>query len=133
MAVFGTSQHCGGHRYAFVRALMKHVRVSVFGKCATLLETNNTSRCPHNMGNGCLEEFQCHKFYLAIENSLCLDYITEKYWRNSLEQGLVPIVLGGAYYRPELVVPGSFINASDFDSVRDLADYLKYPYKNDTE
>lgn len=28
MAVFGTSQHCGGHRYAFVRALMKHVKVS---------------------------------------------------------------------------------------------------------
>ena len=126
MAVFGTSQHCGGHRYALVRALMKHLKVSVFGKCATLLETNNTWRCPHNMGNGCLEEFQRHKFYLAIENSLCLDHITEKYWRNSLERGLVPVVLGGAPYSPEQVIPGSFINAADFDSVKDLADYLKY-------
>ncbi|KAL9982593.1 hypothetical protein ACROYT_G004655 [Oculina patagonica] len=53
------------------------------------------------MGDGCLEEYQRHKFYLAFENSLCVDYITEKYWRNSLERGLVPIVLGGARYSPE--------------------------------
>lgn len=132
MAAFGTSQHCGGHRFAFVRALMKHVEVNVFGKCATQLETNKTWRCPHNMGNGCLEEFQRHKFYLALENSLCKDYITEKYWRNSLERGLVPIVLGGASYSPEQVIPGSFINAADFNSVKHLAEYLKYLDKNDT-
>ncbi|KAJ7390337.1 alpha-(1-_3)-fucosyltransferase [Desmophyllum pertusum] len=133
MAAFGTSQHCGGHRFAFVRALMKHVEVSVFGKCANQLsETNNTWHCPHNMGKGCLEEFQRHKFYLAFENSLCIDYITEKYWRNSLERGLVPIVLGGARYSPEQAIPGSFINVADFDSVKALADYLKYLDKNDT-
>ena len=63
---------------------------------------------------------------------MCLDHITKKYWRNSLERGLVPIVLGGAYYNPKLVIPGSFINAADFDSVKDLADYLKYLDKNDT-
>ncbi|KAL9982709.1 hypothetical protein ACROYT_G004786 [Oculina patagonica] len=132
MAVFGTSQHCGGYRYEFVRALMKHVEVNVFGKCASQLQTNKTWHCPRNMGNGCLEEFQRHKFYLAVENSLCVDYITEKYWRNSLERGLVPIVLGGARYSAEQVIPGSFINAANFDSVKDLADYLKYLDNNDT-
>ncbi|XP_078356875.1 3-galactosyl-N-acetylglucosaminide 4-alpha-L-fucosyltransferase FUT3-like [Oculina patagonica] len=132
MVTFGVSNHCDGHRIEFVRALMKHVKVSLFGKCATRFESNNTWNCPHNMGDGCLEEFQRHKFYLAFENSLCVDYITEKYWRNSLERGLVPIVLGGARYSPEQVIPGSFINAADFDSVKDLADYLKYLDKNDT-
>ena len=132
MAAFGTSQHCGGYRYEFVRALMKHVEVNVFGKCASQLQTTKTWHCPRNMGNGCLEEFQRHKFYLAFENSLCVDYITEKYWRNSLERGLVPIVLGGARYSPDQAIPGSFINAADFNSVKDLADYLKYLDKNDT-
>ena len=132
MVTFGASNHCGGHRFAFVRALMKHVEISLFGKCATKFESNNTWNCPHNMGDGCLVEFQRHKFYLAFENSLCVDYITEKYWRNSHERGLVPIVLGGARYSPEQVIPGSFINAADFDSIKDLADYLKYLHKNDT-
>ena len=54
------------------------------------------------------------------------------YWRDSLERGLVPVVLGSAQYSPELVIPGSFINAADFDSVKDLADYLKYLDKNET-
>ena len=132
MAAFGVSNNCGGPRFAFIRALMKHVEVNIFGKCATQFELNKTWVCPQNMGNGCLQELQRHKFYLAFENSLCIDYITEKYWRNSLERGLVPIVLGGASYSPELVIPGSFINAADFDSVKALADYLKYLDKNDT-
>ena len=132
MVTFGVSKHCVGHRFDYVRALMKHLDVSLFGKCATMFESNNIWNCPHDMGDGCLEEYQRHKFYLAFENSLCVDYITEKYWRNSLERGLVPIVLGGARYSPEQVIPGSFINAADFDSVKDLADYLKYLDKNDT-
>ena len=36
-----------------------------------------------------------YKFYLAFENSYhCNDYISEKFWRNSLGQGAVPIVYG---------------------------------------
>ncbi|XP_078362526.1 3-galactosyl-N-acetylglucosaminide 4-alpha-L-fucosyltransferase FUT3-like [Oculina patagonica] len=132
MVTIGVSNHCGGYRLEFVRALMKHVDVSLFGRCADQFESNNTFDCPKDLGNGCLEELQRHKFYLAVENSLCVDYITEKYWRNSLERGLVPIVLGGARYSPEQAIPGSFINAADFDSLKDLADYLKYLDKNDT-
>ena len=134
MATFGVSNHCvlNGFRFAFVRALMKHITVSLYGKCAIMFESNDTWNCPRNMRDDCLEEIQRHKFYLAFENSLCVDYITEKYWKNSLERGLVPVVLGGAPYSPEQVIPGSFINAADFDSVKDLADYLKYLDKNDT-
>ena len=137
MATFGVSKHCNqkGVRFSFVRALLKHIEISLYGNCATLFESNNTWQCPRRNGqidSDCAEELQRHKFYLAFENSLCVDYITEKYWRNSLERGLVPVVLGGATYDPELVIPGSFINAADFNSVKDLADYLKYLDKNDT-
>ncbi len=34
-----------------------------------------------------------YKFYLAFENSLCVDYISEKFWR-AMSWDLVPIVLG---------------------------------------
>jgi alpha-1,3-fucosyltransferase len=38
-----------------------------------------------------------YKFYLSFENSLCSDYVTEKFWK-ILNFNIVPIVLGGANY-----------------------------------
>ena len=132
LALFGVSNHCGGQRFDLVRALMKYINISFFGKCANQFESNNTFVCPFNLENGCDEEIKRHKFYLAFENSLCIDYITEKYLRNSLERGLVPVVYGGSRYSPEEVIPGSYINVADFGSIKALADYLKYLDKNDT-
>lgn len=40
-----------------------------------------------------LEVVSKYKFAIAMENGLCEDYITEKYWR-PLGVGTIPIVLG---------------------------------------
>ena len=73
-----------------------------------------------------------YKFYLSFENGICTDYVTEKYWRY-LELGLVPVVLGGANYSDSrLVIPGSFIDASKFESAKQLGLYLNYLRQNDT-
>ena len=34
-----------------------------------------------------------YKFYLAFENSVCAEYVTEKFF-NALADGLVPVFLG---------------------------------------
>lgn len=57
---------------------------------------------------------QDYKFYLAFENSICHDYITEKFY-NALQYRTVPIVYGGANYQA-LAPKGSFINVKDFSS-----------------
>ena len=68
---------------------------------------------------------------MAFENSVCPDYITEKFWR-TLGWNSVHITLTRDFYTPEVVPPGSFIGVQDFPSVKALAEYLLYLDKNDT-
>jgi alpha-1,3-fucosyltransferase len=69
-------------------------------------------------------------FYLSFENSVCDDYVTEKFW-TYLSGKLVPIVLGGADYA-KIAPPHSFINALDYQDPKDLANYLNYLISNQT-
>jgi len=79
-------------------------------------------------------QFAKYKFYLALENSVhCTDYMSEKFWRNSLRQGLVPIVSGSHKDDVQrMAPPNSFIHVEDFASPKDLVDYLEYLSRNDT-
>ena len=49
-----------------------------------------------------------YKFYLSFENSLCVDYITEKFWK-VLAYDVVPVVMGDGNYSRD-APPKSFIN-----------------------
>ncbi|CAK8688124.1 unnamed protein product [Clavelina lepadiformis] len=75
-----------------------------------------------------------YKFYMAFENAFsCNDYITEKFFRNSLTHGLVPVVLGAKKSDYEAVSPNhSFIYADDFENAEKLVEYLRYLDGNDT-
>lgn len=73
-----------------------------------------------------------YKFYLALENSRCKDYVTEKFWGNGLGSYTVPVVLGPPREDYELFAPpNSFIHVDDFNSVKELADYLNLLHRND--
>lgn len=65
-------------------------------------------------------------FYLAFENSISKDYITEKLWRNAYMGGAVPVVLGPSVGDYKAVAPpNSFIHVDEFESVEDLGKYLQ--------
>ncbi|CAG7730565.1 unnamed protein product [Allacma fusca] len=107
-----------------VAQLQNLIPVDVYGKCGKF-------QCNQRSSERCLDLKSCYKeiasrykFFLALENSLCEDYVTETFFY-ALEFGMVPVVYGKANYS-ELAVPGSFINVMDFVSVRDLAFYLKH-------
>ena len=65
-------------------------------------------------------------FYLSFENSICVDYVTEKFF-NAMDYNIVPIVLGGTdYHNSAGAPPHSHINAfSDFKDPKLLAKYLE--------
>ena len=60
---------------------------------------NHQNLPTHNHNNAyCYEELaESYWFYLAFENSICNDYITEKFWR-TLDLKTVPVVMGGGNY-----------------------------------
>ena len=80
------------------------------------------------------ERLQSYKFYLSFENAVhCKDYITEKFWKNAISNGSVPVVWGPSKKDVTRLTPTkSFIHAEDFDSPASLASYLLYLDKNDT-
>ena len=122
VAWFCSNTHTHGKRELYFKELAKHVQLDIYGKCGNLeCLPRNSHTCNHLLDN--------YKFYLAAENSLCPDYVTEKFYR-ALENGVVPIVYGGADYT-QFAPPHSYINIKDFDTPKDLADFLHLLDKND--
>ena len=62
--------------------------------------------------DGMLE--QDYKFYLSFENSICVDYVTEKFY-NALLFNTVPVVYGGADYS-RLAPNMSYIDIRNYGS-----------------
>ncbi len=64
--------HCvtSNRREDYVKELSKHIPVDIYGNCGNLTCSNR---------NHCKEMIRRdYKFYVAFENSLCTDYVTEK-------------------------------------------------------
>jgi hypothetical protein len=70
-----------------------------------------------------LKVLKRYRFTLAFENSLCQDYVTEKFFE-PLIAGSIPVYLGAP--NVDEFAPGdrSYINVNDFASMKDLAQFL---------
>ena len=93
------------------------------------LRVDSLSGCLHNAEppkdvdmNNKTAVMQQYLFHLAFENQNENDYITEKLW-GSLEAGTLPVYYGAPNVKDH-VPQNSIIVVDDFDSVRDLAEYL---------
>ena len=106
--------HTPSLREDYVRELTKHIHVDVYGKCGSL-------QC--STQDECFRTLSKYKFYLAFENSLCGEYMTEKLWR-SFDLGLVPVVYGALEAYKSVLPPNSYIDVADFATPKLLADYL---------
>ncbi len=87
-------------------------------------------QCPKSTESQCMDIMESkYKFYLSFENSVCKDYVTEKFFK-VLNYNLIPIVLGGANYS-KFAPSKSYINVRDFQSIGQLGEYLNYLDKNE--
>ncbi|GMT08961.1 hypothetical protein PFISCL1PPCAC_258, partial [Pristionchus fissidentatus] len=99
-------------RETLIDILQSHLKITLFGDCY----------------GGDIEEHEMeqminsHRFFLAVENSACDEYVTEKAFRyRSL---IVPIVLSRRL-TGDVLPADPFIAIDDFDNVTQLADHLE--------
>ncbi|XP_017119451.1 alpha-(1,3)-fucosyltransferase C [Drosophila elegans] len=118
--------HCEtlSKREILAKRLQEFVEVDIYGKCGTLSCERGDPRCESMLDTDYL-------FYLAFENSLCEDYVTEKLF-NILHRNIIPVVFGGADYS-RILPPHSYIDANRFETVADLARHLSYVAGNPKE
>jgi len=113
------------NRNEYINRLKLFINVDVFGDCGTM-------KCPRSDTDSCRKMAENdYKFYLSLENSLCVDYVTEKFF-GPMNFNIIPIVFDLHGHHEKLAPPHSYINAARFPSVRHLADYLNLLDKNDT-
>ena len=117
------ASNCGvfSKRDDYVRELDRYITVDKYGRCGDLV-------CPKDwLGHdqNCLDMVnRNYKFYLAFENSLCEDYVTEKFFK-ILPLDVIPVVRGSADYL-KFVPHRWFINTKDYKTPKDLAKYLSF-------
>ncbi|KHJ39958.1 fucosyl transferase [Trichuris suis] len=109
-------------REVYMKNLQKYLPVDVYGACGPLKCSRDNPQCRLLKKN--------YKFHFVFENSVCTDFVTGRFF-DALIDVSIPIVLRRKIYEP--VGPkNSFIAADDFDTPKEMADYLLH-LANDTE
>ena len=109
-----------GHREDYVDELKKTVDVDIYGACGTHRRTKDIIQTIN----------ATYKFYLGFQNSLCPDYITEKFFlRQNLD--VVVVVRGSGNYSRHYPL-ASFIDTRDYRTPQELGKYLLYLDNNHT-
>ena len=118
VAWFVSNCNTQSRRLQYIQQLQKYIDVDVYGGCGKL-------HCPRSNENDCLRLLNStYYFYLSFENSLCRDYVTEKFFKVFNNVNVIPVVRGGADYE-QYFPPNTFINTADYDSPQHMATHLK--------
>ncbi|CAH8639293.1 unnamed protein product [Heterobilharzia americana] len=127
VAWFVSNCNAKSPRDEYARELSTYIDVDIYGQCGF-------KECLRSSEDECFELLRKdYKFYLSFENSLCKDYITEKFFKNALSNDVVPVVMGASFEEYKMVAPPhSFIHVDQFESPAKLADYLLYLNRNGT-
>nr|CAD2177699.1 unnamed protein product [Meloidogyne enterolobii] len=110
-------------RENLIAELGRLIKIDLYGNCP------GNTKCDFEY---CLnQELANHMFYLAFENSVCKNYITEKFWY--LKHLIVPIVLSRRVFKKTKIPDNVYIAVDDFNNTAELAEYLLYLQRNKTE
>ena len=127
--------HCptSSGREKFGRMLQKYTHLDIYGICGKRLKNCNPNVRHHESfgfsksgkkHGACMDFIDSeYKYFMAFENTLCLDYVTEKSLQRIMPHFIVPVARSNGnhtIYHP----PGSIVDARHFRSAESLARFL---------
>jgi hypothetical protein len=125
VAFFASGRHDRSRRLAYAAELMRHIEVHSYGRQLT------NRRLARDNGRATkFETIAAYQFTLAFENAIAPDYVTEKFF-DPLIVGSVPVYLGAPNVAEFAPGERCYIDASNFESPRALAEYLLHLHAND--
>lgn len=124
-AAFISSTINQSKRQEYLAELMKYIPVDSYG-----LFMNNASCCDADSRysivgqNTKIDIISRYRFTIAFENSISLDYVTEKFYQ-PLIAGSIPIYLGAPNVSEFSPGKQAYIDVNDFKDPKDLSEFLK--------
>jgi hypothetical protein len=118
---FQSSRFDRSGRVAYAAALMRHVKVDSYGAVLHNRDLPAADRGRDTM----LELTGRYKFALVFENSVAVDYVTDKLY-DALAAGAVPVYLGAPNVADYLPGEHCLIDVRDYAAPKDLAAYLNW-------
>lgn len=121
-------------RDIYVKELMKYVDIDSYGTCL------NNKKLPIKFTEDYLNKLHDddflrfiarYKFVIAIENGICNDYVTEKFWR-AIKVGTVPIYFGSPLIKDWFPNNRSAILLEDYPTPEIMSKYITKLMNNDT-
>jgi hypothetical protein len=116
---FISSSYDRSNRRSYLRELMQHLKIDSYGR----FMRNRKLWFDRGISTK-LKLLRRYRYTLAFENSIEPDYITEKFYQ-PLSTGTIPVYLGAPNI--DEFAPGDewFVNAANFSSPGDLAQFLQ--------
>lgn len=78
VAMFISNCYIDNNRVLYAKELNNYISVDIYGKCGTIIDEIRSDSYVQMLD-------QDYKFYLAFENSNCVDYVTEKFFFDGLQ------------------------------------------------
>jgi alpha-1,3-fucosyltransferase 10 len=128
VAHFQSNPYDRSGRIAWFLALRRGVRIASYGKVFPNAAEAGTITTRDERLAVCSR----HKFTLAFENSLVVDYVTDKLFDVWIA-GSVPVYLGAPNVSEFAPSAHSYIDVADFDSPNELAGYLNHLDRHEDE
>ncbi|GMT12146.1 hypothetical protein PFISCL1PPCAC_3443, partial [Pristionchus fissidentatus] len=107
-------------RESLIKVLWAHLNITLRGSCY------GKSVSGDELDN----LIKTHRFVIAMENSACMEYVTEKAFR--YKSLIVPIVLSRKLVK-DIIPADSFIAVDDFDNVTEFKDRISTLERNEDE